>query len=44
MLPDEDGIVPDWKLVIMAFSIVIYQHLDILDGKQARQTSKRKIK
>ena len=44
MLPDENEMIPNWKLVMMAFSILIYQHLDNIDGKQARRTSKRKIK
>jgi phosphatidylglycerophosphate synthase len=28
-----------WKLVLMAVTIVVYQNLDNLDGKQARKTS-----
>lgn len=39
MFPDSDGVVPDWKLVLMAVSIIVYQHLDNIDGKQARKTS-----
>lgn len=34
---NENG-VPAWKLVMMAVSIVIYQNLDNIDGKQARKT------
>jgi ethanolaminephosphotransferase len=32
--------VEDWKLLMMGVCIVLYQHLDTLDGKQARRTSK----
>jgi ethanolaminephosphotransferase len=39
MLPDEDDVVPNWKLILMAVTIIIYQHLDNIDGKQARKTS-----
>lgn len=39
MLPDPGNIVPNWKLVMMAISIIVYQHLDNIDGKQARRTS-----
>ena len=39
MLPDPHGI-PAWKLVMMAVAILLYQHLDNIDGKQARRTSK----
>ncbi len=39
MLPDDNDVIPDWKLVIMALSIIIYQNLDNMDGKQARRTS-----
>ena len=39
MLPDPNGMIPDWKLVMMAVSIIVYQHLDNIDGKQARRTS-----
>ena len=38
MLPDE-GEIPWWKFLLMGCSIIIYQHLDNLDGKQARKTS-----
>lgn len=31
--------VANWKLLLMAVSIIIYQNLDNLDGKQARRTS-----
>ena len=31
--------VAGWKLVMMAVSILLYQNLDNLDGKQARRTS-----
>ncbi len=31
--------VPTWKLIFMAVSILIYQTLDNIDGKQARKTS-----
>ena len=39
MLPDEGDVIPDWKLILMAISIIVYQHLDNIDGKQARRTS-----
>lgn len=39
MLPDHNEELPDWKLVLMAISIIIYQNLDNMDGKQARKTS-----
>lgn len=39
MLPDPNDELPDWKLVLMAISIIIYQNLDNMDGKQARKTS-----
>lgn len=29
-----------WRLLLMAVSIMVYQNLDNLDGKQARKTSK----
>jgi len=29
----------NWKLVLFAVSFFLYQHLDNLDGKQARKTS-----
>lgn len=38
MLPD-DGEIPKWKFFLMAASIIAYQHLDNMDGKQARRTS-----
>ena len=38
MLPDTNGIIPDWKLIMMGVSIILYQHLDNVDGKQARRT------
>lgn len=38
MLPD-NGPIPAWKLIMMAVSIILYQHLDNIDGKQARRTS-----
>lgn len=44
MLPDKDDMVPDWKMVMMSISILIYQHLDNIDGKQARRTSNFDIK
>ena len=31
--------IPPWKCVMMCITILIYQHLDNLDGKQARKTS-----
>lgn len=34
---NENG-VANWKLIMMAVSIFIYQNLDNLDGKQARRT------
>lgn len=34
---NSDG-VTNWKLVMMAVSIFIYQNMDNLDGKQARRT------
>jgi len=40
MLPDEGDVIPSWKFVLMAVSIIIYQNLDNIDGKQARRTSK----
>jgi len=39
MLPDEDNVIPKWKLIMMAVTIICYQHLDNIDGKQARKTS-----
>lgn len=39
MLPDQNDEIPDWKLVLMAISIIVYQNLDNMDGKQARRTS-----
>lgn len=39
MLPDHNDVIPNWKLIMMAISILIYQHLDNIDGKQARRTS-----
>lgn len=38
MLPDPNDELPAWKLVMMAVSILVYQHLDNIDGKQARKT------
>jgi len=35
---NEEGVSP-WKLILMGISIIIYQHLDNIDGKQARRTS-----
>ena len=35
-----DDELPKWKLMLMSASIIIYQHLDNVDGKQARRTSK----
>ena len=40
MLPDESDYIPAWKLIMMAVAIFVYQHLDNIDGKQARRTSK----
>lgn len=34
---NENG-VANWKLIMMAASIFVYQNLDNLDGKQARRT------
>jgi phosphatidylglycerophosphate synthase len=31
--------VPGWKCVLMCVTIFLYQHLDNMDGKQARKTS-----
>ncbi len=31
---------PPWKCVLMCVTIFLYQHLDNMDGKQARRTSK----
>lgn len=39
MLPDENNVIPAWKLVMMGVSILLYQNLDNMDGKQARRTS-----
>ena len=39
MLPDPHNQIPNWKLIMMAVSILVYQHLDNIDGKQARRTS-----
>lgn len=39
MLPDQNDIISNWKLIMMGLSILLYQHLDNLDGKQARKTS-----
>lgn len=30
---------PAWKCILMALTIFVYQHLDNMDGKQARRTS-----
>jgi len=34
---NQNGVHP-WKLILMAITIVIYQNLDNIDGKQARRT------
>jgi len=39
---NEDG-VANWKLIMMAVSIFIYQNLDNIDGKQARRTRNQHI-
>jgi hypothetical protein len=31
--------IPAWKCLLMGFTLLIYQHLDNMDGKQARRTS-----
>lgn len=31
--------IANWRLALMGISIVVYQNLDNLDGKQARKTS-----
>ena len=36
--------VASWKLVLMFTSIMVYQQLDNLDGKQARKTSHHQYK
>jgi hypothetical protein len=30
---------PPWKGILMCLTIFVYQHLDNMDGKQARRTS-----
>ena len=38
---DDGGEIPSWKLYVMGATILIYQTLDNVDGKQARRTSKK---
>jgi ethanolaminephosphotransferase len=33
-------VLPPWKYALFAVSLFLYQHLDNMDGKQARRTSK----
>jgi phosphatidylglycerophosphate synthase len=33
-------VIPGWKYLLFGITLFVYQHLDNLDGKQARKTSK----